>query len=167
MSYEIHIIAINQKSPVHITHSSEILLHNELEDLEVNRYAEIWPFFSSTPGILYSLVTEIDEDYYSSFKICDSDFDVICEDKQFEWVPKDNREDLTPFIVEDNFYDEFATILYFLLENAPQKRILFQTRYQCRDKEIVLGVIKISKFMDMLSNRQILFNVCYILEADE
>lgn len=167
MSYEINIIAINQKRPVHIAHSSEILLLNELENLGVSRYAEIWPFFSNTPGVLYSLVTKINEGYYSARKICDSDFNVICEDKLFEWVSKDNKENLTPFIVENKFYNEFATILCYLLENAPQKRILFQTRYQGGDKEIILGVIKISKFMNMLSSRKIFFNICYILEADK
>jgi len=166
MSYEINVIVINQKRPIHIPNSSEILLLNELEDWCVNRYAEIWPFFSSTPGILYSLVTKINEDYYSARKICDSDFDAVVENKLFKWVSKDSKENLTPFIVEDKFYDEFITIICYLLENAPQKRILFQTRYQGGDEEIILGIIKISEFKNMLSNRQILFNICYILETD-
>lgn len=166
MSYEINVISMNQRKPVHIAHPSEILLQNEIEDFGVNRYSEIWPFFSNTPGILYSLVTKINEDYYSARKICDSDFSVTSEEELFKWVSRDSIENLTPFIVENKFYDEFVNIITYLLNNAPQKRILFQTRYQGRDEEVVLGVIKISKFMEMLPRKQILFNTCYILGAD-
>ena len=63
-------------------------------------------------------------------------------------------------------YEDFIKIIQFLLDNAPQKRILFQTRYQCQDCEIVFGVIKFRKFIDMLNLRQVLFNVCYIIEYD-
>lgn len=45
MSYEINVIAINQSTPIYWKGRSSILLHNELENEEVNRYADIWPFF--------------------------------------------------------------------------------------------------------------------------
>lgn len=73
---------------------------------------------------------------------------------------------MTPFIVNDKFYDEFVNIVCYLLESAPHKRILFQTRYQGGDEEVVLGVVKMKHFLDMLSNKQILFNVCYVIEMD-
>lgn len=119
MSYEINVISINQTKPVHIARQSEILLKNEIEDLGVNRYYEIWPFFTHTPGILYSLVTRINEDYDSARKICDSDFGVTPEKELFEWVSSNSMENLTPFIVESRFYDEFVNILAYLLEHAP------------------------------------------------
>jgi len=131
MSYEINIIAINQKKPIHIEHPSKI-----------------------------------DDGFYSAFRICDSDFEVMPDDDAFRWISKDIKENMTPFIVKDKYRDEFVDTVYYILENAPQKRILFQTRYQGGDEEVVLGVIKISKFMDMLFKKQIFFNVCYILEAD-
>ena len=166
MSYEINVIVIKQKEPVHIANLSKILLQNETENIGVKRYAEIWPFFSNTPGILYSLVTEINEDCFSALKICDSDFEIIPKDDSFQWISEDIKENLTPFIVNDKFYDEFVNIVCYLLESAPHKRILFQTRYQGGDEEVVLGVVKIKHFLDMLSNKQILFNVCYIIEMD-
>lgn len=61
MSYEIKIIAINQNKQIKLNHTSKIILKNEIDAYEVNRYAEIWPWFSSTSGILYSLVAKMDE----------------------------------------------------------------------------------------------------------
>ena len=66
MSFEINIISINQEIPVHINFNSQIILRNELENNEESRYTQIWPFFSNTKGILYSLVQEINDGFYSS-----------------------------------------------------------------------------------------------------
>ena len=62
MSYEINVLVINQQNPVYIPCSSDLLIQNEIDDTGVNRYNVIWPFFSNTPGILYSLGTKINED---------------------------------------------------------------------------------------------------------
>ena len=167
MSYEINILAVNQKEPIKLNFASKILLQNEKEDCMVNRYAEIWPFFSNMPGVLYSLVTEMYEGYYSSFAICDSDFET--EIKEY-FLPtcllEEYKENLTPFIVREPFVGEFIQILRYIIENAPQKRILFQTRYQGGDGEIIVGVIKMKHFLKMLRRKEILFNVCYIVESD-
>lgn len=167
MSYEIHLLAINQKTPVHINLPSRVLLHNEIEHYEVNRYFEIWPFFSNTKGILYSLTEEIQEDFFGAFKLCDSDFEVTVPENLFpSWISSEAKEDMTPFIINEDVYEDVVRIIEYVLINAPQRRILFQTRYQCEDNEIVFGVIKFNKFKDMLVQRQILFNTCYILELD-
>ena len=167
MSYEINIIAINQKEPIKLNFASKIILQNEKDDFMVNRYAEIWPYFSNTIGILYSLVVKMNDEYYSSFPICDSDFEI---DVQEYFLPvclvKENKENLTPFIVKEAFEQEFVEILQYLLENSPQKRFLFQTRYQGGNQEIIVGVIKMKKFLEMLNNKEIFFNVCYIVESD-
>ncbi|MBD5465859.1 MAG: hypothetical protein HDR22_08595 [Lachnospiraceae bacterium] len=164
MSYEINIIAVNQIKPIHMKDLSIIILQNEIEHFGVNRYAEIWPFFSSTQGILYSLVTEIQDGLYNALELCDSNFEVVVPDNLLpSWISEDIRENLTPFIVKENVYKEFISILKYLLENAPQKKILFQTRYQGGDEEIVFGVIRLSHFIDMLNKNQVLFNVCYII----
>lgn len=61
MSYDIHIMTINQTMPAHADFLSKIILCNEVEDEDPSRYLKIWPFFSNTKGILYSLYAE-DED---------------------------------------------------------------------------------------------------------
>ena len=43
---------------------------------------------------------------------------------------------------------------------------MFHTRYECESIEVVLGVIKESHFFDMLDKKEILFNVCYIIEGN-
>ena len=48
MSYEINVIVIKQKEPVHIANLSKRLL--QTENIGVKRYAEIWPFFQILPG---------------------------------------------------------------------------------------------------------------------
>ena len=167
MSFEINIISINQEIPVHINFNSQIILRNELENNEESRYTQIWPFFSNTKGILYSLVQEINDGFYSSFPLCESNFEIPLSENLFpNWISNKIKDDLTPFIVKENVYEDFIKIIQFLLDNAPQKRILFQTRYQCQDCEIVFGVIKFRKFIDMFNLRQVLFNVCYIIEYD-
>lgn len=167
MSFEINIVSINQEIPVHINFNSQITVHNEIDNNEESRYTEIWPFFSNTKGILYSLVQEVSDGFYSSFPLCDSDFEISLSENSFpNWIPDEIKGDLTPFIVKENVYEDFVKIIHFLIDNAPQKRILFQTRYQCKDCEIVFGVIKIKKFFEMLNLKQIFFNVCYIIECD-
>lgn len=166
MSYEINIIAINQKSPVHLEKVNRVLLHNEIENYEVNRYEGIWPFFSHVEGILYSLVEELCEEFYSAFELCDSDFNECVPQKVIYGDEILTKNHLTPFIIKNEVYTEIINILYYVLKHAPQKRILFHTRYRGGDEEIVIGVIKMSKFEEMLLHRQIQFNICYILQED-
>ena len=167
MSYEINLIAIDQENPIHLNSVNKVLLHNEVENYEINRYAEIWPFFSNTKGILYSLVEEVNEGYYSSFTLCDSDFDTLVPQEAIpNWVSEDVKGNLTPFILKDDSYAEVISIIEYVLECAPRKRILFQTRYQGGDYEIIFGTMKISRFKTLLGQKKILFNVCYILESD-
>lgn len=167
MSYEINLIAINQDFPVYLKHTNRVLLHNEIDNNDVNRYDEIWPLFSNTKGILYSLVEELNEDFYSAFKLCDSDFESeVPENILPNWVSANARENITPFIISNDVYVEVIDIIQYVLECAPLKKILFHTRYQGGEEEIIVGVIKMSKFKDMLIQKQILFNMCYILESD-
>ena len=167
MSFEINLIAVDQQRPIHLNSGNRVLLHNEIEHDEVNRYAEIWPFFSNTKGILYSLVEEVNEEYYSSFTLCDSDFQVSRSEKAVPiWISKEAKENLTPFIIKDDLYEEIMNVIKYVLECSPHKRILFQTRYQGGDSEIILGIIKFNKFKELLEQKQVLFNVCYIIESD-
>lgn len=164
MSYEINIIAINQSTPIHWKGRSSILLHNELENEEVNRYVDIWPFFSNMQGVQYSVVEEINPRYYSAAKVCDSNFEYeIPGNMLFDWM---QGEDLTPCMVRADLQDDVFSIIECILNSSPSKRILFQTRYQGKDREVVLGVIKINEFRDMFYKNQLLFNVCYIVEED-
>ena len=108
MSFEINIISINQEIPVHINFNSQIILRNELENNEESRYTQIWPFFFYFQGILYSLVQEINDGFYSSFPLCESNFEIPLSENLFpNWISNKIKDDLTPFIVKENVYEDF------------------------------------------------------------
>lgn len=167
MSYNIEIMVPNQTVPVHADFLKRINLFNEIDDENTKRYWKIWPFFSNTNGILYCLAAEYEEEIYFSFLICDGDFEAKVPQRLFpSWISKEEKENLTPLIIYDEYYDEFVKVIHFLIETAPQKRIMFHTRYECENAEIILGVIKEREFFAMLDKREILFNICYIVEGD-
>lgn len=167
MSYEINIIVVNQKKAVQIREKMSIILQNEQDNEEVNRYFEIWPFFSNMPGVLYTLVKQVNEELFSSFPICDANFEADLNGLELPYWVKDTniKENLVPFIIKDEFLSDFEKVLLFLIESSPIKTVLFQTRYQCDTDEIICGVISFSNFLSMLLNGQILFNVCYIVNG--
>ena len=167
MSYDISVIAINQTVPVYINSISKIFLFNEKDNENAGRYWKIWPFFSNMKGVLYTLVAEDVDGFYCSFPICDGDFEAEVPERLFpSWLSQDEKKNLTPLIIYPEYYEEFVKVIHFLIEKAPQKRIMFHTRYECESTEVVLGVIKESQFFDMLDKKEILFNVCYIVEGD-
>lgn len=167
MAYDIEIIAVNQTVPVYADFLTELSLFNEVDDKNTMRYWGIWPFFSNTHGILYSLAAKYKDDIYFSFLICDGDFEAEVPERLFpSWLSQDEKKNLTPLIIYPEYYEEFVKVIHFLIEKAPQKRIMFHTRYECESIEVVLGVIKESQFFDMLDKKEILFNVCYIVEGD-
>lgn len=164
MSYEINIIAVNQKKEVELPFYSTIVLQNENNNSEVNRYEEIWPYFSNTTGVLYSLVKEINDGFYSSFPLCDSDFDMKVPERLLpNWINDEIKYNLTPLIIKDYMYNDFIKIIDYLLSCSPNRTIMFQSRYQGGDYEVILGVLKLEAFLDMLNKKEILFNVCYII----
>lgn len=50
MSYEINVKVINQQTPVYLEKPMSILLQNEIDDADINAYAEIWSFFQICRG---------------------------------------------------------------------------------------------------------------------
>lgn len=164
MSYEINVIVVNQKKEVELPFCSTIILQNEINNSEVNRYEEIWPYFSNTTGILYSLVKEMNDGFYSSFPLCDSDFDMKVPERLLpDWINDEIKYNLTPLIIKDDIYNDFIKIISYLLSCSPNKTIMFQARYQGGDFEVISGVLNLKIFVDMLNKKEILFNVCYII----
>lgn len=168
MSYEINVLVVNQECPVNIPFESSIILHNEIDNADsLSRYFEIWPFFSSVKGILYTLVQEWFEDYYSSYPLCDSDFESETTALELpSWIGNHVRINMTPLIIKEGVLPDFKQILHYLLKTSPCGIIMFHSRYQDGDSEVVLGTITIGQFFESLKRRQILFNTCYIISRD-
>ena len=169
MSYEINVIVVHQKQAVEHKKQSTIILLNEKDHpQEINRYFEIWPYFSQTPGILYTLVQETTENYLSSYPICDANFEADVSELLLPyWIENlDVKDNLTPLVIKKDIMKDFIEIIRFLVKSSPIKTIMFHTRYEGGDDEIICGVITLSEFLSMLQNGKILFNTCYIVRED-
>lgn len=165
MSYEINILVVGQDSPVELPFQTSICIKNEYDnERTVGRYFEICPFFMQTKGTLYSLGRMYPGNFFSALSICDSDFSKpIILSASTSWIADEARECLTPFIVFREQIDELEKILSFLLDSSPQKQIMFHTRYQGGDTEIICGVIDKMRFFERLERQELYFNVCYIV----
>lgn len=166
MSYEINIISVAQEAPVSYIGDSSVLLRDEQTCEEVARYYKIWPVFSNTKGILYNVVTEMECGFYSSFPICDSDFRVHLANTFSAFSSIEVAENLTPLIINDTFLTDLQSIVSLLIETSPARTILFQTRYEGGDFEVIQGTFEKSVFLKMLEERKVMFNVCYAVTAD-
>lgn len=167
MSYEVNILVVNQEYPVKLPFKSSIVLQNEIDNADsIGRYLKIWPFFSAAKGILYSLVQEWFDDYYSAFPFCDSHFEMEDTPVAPLWMPKAALEDMTPLIIKEHAICDVKRIIRYLLNTSPSGFIMFQSRYQGTDTEVIMGTIPINQFFEYLDNKKIMFNTCYIIGRD-
>lgn len=81
-------------------------------------------------------------------------------------IPEEAKENLTHFIVKEKVMEDVVYMIRRVLDSSPQRKILFQTRYEWGDTEIVFGVLKWNRFLSLLKESKLLFNVCYIVEDD-
>lgn len=164
MSYEINILVVNQIKPLPIPFVTSIEVMNEIDDKMVLRLESTWKFMSQTKGIWYSLVKE-DEGIKNAFLLCTSDFEKEADDLPIPfWIDnEDSIYNLTPLIIYKEYLEEFEAISRFLIKQSPTNTILFLARYQGGDHEIIEGTLSLRKFIELLKNNNILFNVCYII----
>lgn len=166
MSYEINIISVGQTKLSSSYHPTQFHLINEYENEEIFRYYRIWPVFSYTAGILYSLVKEVDG-WISSFPLCDADFGAfVSPDLIPQFLSEEAKDNLDPLIIYPQYYSEVEKCIRMLIHDSPQKTILFLSRYEGGDYEIFAGALTISQFLQRLRKREILFNICYIVIED-
>ena len=120
-----------------------------------------------TEGIWYSLV--VYDEIYSAVPLCGSDFDCPEEERAIpHWISDEKfSEQLTPLFLKEPYIEEIKEILWQLIEESPKKTILFQTRYQCPDKEIIEGVLPFEVFWKLLLEQKLLFNTCYIVHKGD
>ena len=166
MSYDLNILCINQANISKLPFSSVIELRNEIDFPDSGRYHSIWPFMCNLKGVWYS-IGKNDDGWFNAMSIVDADFDKVAEENYLPyWVLDDDvRSNLTPLIVYDEYKKDFGNIIDFLIQQSPNRIIMFLARYQGGEKEIVYGVLKREKFMKLLSQSEILFNVCYVISS--
>lgn len=164
MSYDLNILCINQDSPSKIPFASSIELRNEIDFPHSGRYNSIWPFMCNLKGVWYSIGKD-DDGWFNTMSIVDADFDEVIEKSYMPyWVLDDDvTSNLKPLIVYNEYNKDFKSIIEFLIQQSPNRIIMFLARYQGGEKEIVQGVLKYEEFTKLLNQSKILFNVCYII----
>lgn len=163
MSFEINIISVAQEKPTPNAHLSSIILRDEISHEDVARYYNIWPVFSNIKGIFYNIVIDEGDGFYSSFPICDADFD---SKEPLFGLPRfaDNvAENFTPLVIKDEYIDELINAVSFLIDSSPKKTILFLSRYEGGDYEVIIGTLTKGDFIQRLLSRKLSFNVCYVV----
>jgi hypothetical protein len=165
MSFELNILSVNQKKVTKFREDLSIIVENEVED-EKLRYFEIWPFMCQTKGIFYTLGV-IYKGYFNAIPICSSNFDIEPDHLPIpQWITDESvKGSLTPLKINETYIKEFKEILELLINESPQKTIMFHSRYQCPDYEVIQGVLSLDNFYNQLESNKILFNVCYIIRA--
>jgi len=166
MSFEINVIVEGQDQPVKLPFSTSILVENEVDQSEeIARYFEYWPFVMQTKGVLYSLGRMQPGGFFSALSICDSDFaHVLPVTPDTDWIPEEIRENLTSLIIFDDSLKEVEQILSFLLESSPKRMIMFFTRYQGGEHDIICGVMEKGAFFKRMEEGRLYFNTCYIVK---
>ena len=175
MSYDINLISLFQKEPVYLPELKTIKVINEHDSNEnvFRRYQHIWPFFSKMPGILYTVVSEDEkmDSWEWTTAIVDDEDDTYWNNIDKSIVPfwvtdKEDIYELTIFAIKEKYLHEFEQVISALIDTSPVGMLMFQSRYQGREKEVICGVFDYSQFVEMLENKKILFNVCYIIQKD-
>ncbi len=166
MSYDLNILCVNQDNPSNIPFASAIELRNEIDFPYDGRYYSIWPFMCNSKGVWYSIGKD-DDGWFNTMSIVDSDFKGEVEESLMPYWVLDNdiRSNLTPLILFDEYRRDFERILEFLIQQSPNRTIMFMARYQGGETEIVYGVLERQEFMKLLSQSKILFNICYIISS--
>lgn len=164
MSYDLNIIVLSQKTPATIPFKSSIDIENIKRG--TSRYKDMWSFMALTKGVWYCLGKK-DEGWFDAFSIIDADFDACLEDKLLPyWVIDDDvKSNLKPLVVYEKYKEDFDKILKFLLEQSPDKTMMFMARYQGGEHEIICGVLTLEEFKALLNQSKILFNTCYIIKG--
>ena len=168
MSFDLNIISFGQKRISKFRNNLNIKVLNEIDDYDGARYCDIFPFMCKVDGIWYSAVVDQDG-ILDSVPICGSNWDLPYESLPIPyWVTNDLiKDELTQLYIKEPYKEEFKEILETLIEDSPEKTILFQSRYQCYECEIIQGVLSLEDFFDKLEEGKILFNVCYIIRKEK
>lgn len=165
MSFELDILVFQQKRRSEIP--SELPFQILTESKKRLSTSISWPFMSRIKGIWYTV--GLDQDgFYSALPIIDTDFDTKVNAEFLPyWVMEDEvKSNLTRLSINSKYFNDFSKLIDFLIEESPEKTILFRTRYQGGDRETICGVLSLEEFWKLYSQSRLLFNTCYIVRKE-
>jgi hypothetical protein len=65
--------------------------------------------------------------------------------------------------IDKQYVTELKKIIEYLIEESPDKRIMFLARMQGEVDEIICGTLTLERFWSLETNGKIFFNVCYLV----
>ena len=134
-------------------------------------YVGTWAFMNSCCGFLYYLLPADESliNYCGCGALCDVHYvepaptNRCLPDELAEYVSKRN----TAVIIKPEYMRDFEKIIDYFLSESPVDMIIFLSRWQGEERDIVHGVIPRDEFFSMMTNKQIRLNMCYIISGHE
>jgi len=166
VSYDINVLVLGIKENIVMPGTKLSIIESEYASNSGGRYGEMYPFMTMQEGTWVQLLNPA-HTYSGAFGLCDGDFEYPKERIKYPyWVTETDvrKHDLVPLIIFDQYMDEFNSIIHYLINKSPIGKIMFLSKLQAYNPEIVCGTITTDNFFKLLANREILFNICYILE---
>ena len=169
MSYDLNILCVNQKEAI-TKLPAKIQIYAEPQNQEYTKYPKYYKNYCTTMnavnGIWYYLMNEADG--FSSFELCDirDVKDEYLEKLCPPWSGKEDAIDISVLCLREKYKQDVLDILEFFINQSPIKTVFFHSRYQTfeEEKEFIMGTICFKRFVELLDNNQILFNVCYVIK---
>ena len=88
----------------------------------------------------------------------------VCNSSRPYWVTNaDGIEQLVQVKFLGPYKNSILEMLSYMVAQTPSKKIMFFTRFQGEEQEIICGVLSSSEFVKLLEQHKVLFNVCYIV----
>lgn len=176
MSYDLNILCVNQEQCVN-QFPEDLNIYVEAQNKSKNEYPKYYDLYfhlmNSISGIWYYL--EKDKECWSSFELCD-----ICESgdvlyseryplklKELYpfWYDSKEEPDVDFLCLKEKYKEDVLKVMQFLIESSPVHQIVFLPKYQIAENvEFIYGTIGFTKFVDLLEDKKILFNTCYVIK---
>ena len=170
MSYSLWCFVLGAKKDMALPNTKYFTLESRYSPYSLNNIGfEAYSLMEMERGVWVDLINaEYLNGFAGALRLCDADWEYPKELIQYPyWVNMETADyDLRPLVVFDEYLDEFKRIIQFLADQSPIGKIMFLARFQGCNEDVVCGTIQVSNFFTLLSQKKILFNVCYILIKD-
>lgn len=123
-----------------------------------------YPFYENIVGKWYTLGKEEDGEVWWALGLIDTDFDKKLTVSSSWLIDEADSEAFSPVIVEEKYQMDLEKILEEMIESSPTKSLIIYPRYQSPDNEIVQGMIPFKKYIELLKEEKIPFNVYSIVQ---
>ncbi|WP_429949303.1 hypothetical protein [Enterococcus sp. AZ101] len=123
-----------------------------------------YPFYENINGKWYTLGKEEEGEVWWALGLIDTNFDNTLTIAAPWLTDVADCEAFSRVIVKEKYQIDLEKILDEMIESSPTKSLIIYPRYQSPDNEIVQGVIPFKKFIELLREEKIPFNVYSIIQ---